>query len=151
MTARVYNLAEARERPRPKVATVRFRIEPNGDLSIREVRDDGVSLRAIVIDDGQVDDILRQLTIKRARRRGALGTAPVVKPKVARCLQRRDGGARRHRDGCRRHEGHKGRCRDAGGDYTPAICSHIGMGRTHVMAEGETYQACKHCNARRMP
>lgn len=161
MSAKVYLLADAREKPRPEVVSVRFRIEKNGDLVIREVRDDKVTLAPIVIADEHVDDLLRRLTASRARRKNdrLYAQHPELRPKaraegIPSCRRQRDGGrALRGAIGCRRRSGHAGQCRDAGGDFTPAICSHIGRRRTliTIAATGETFMQCSHCGGRTSP
>lgn len=64
------------------------------------------------------------------------------------CKRQRDGGLLPF-GGCRRRAGHTGLCRDAEGDYTPAICLHVGFGVTQVTiaATGAEHLHCRHCNA----
>lgn len=79
-----------------------------------------------------------------------------TRPKRVRCRRRRDGGRHGGPGGCRRLRGvdgapHAGQCRDADGNYTPAVCSHIGFGRCRVTdlsgAPGaHNHYRCQNCN-----
>lgn len=120
-------------------------------MTIRAAREDGsFDVPAFVVPAEHVDDLLRRLSIRRKQQRdAAAGQVPPATPKkIPRCLQRRDGGARRYRDGCRRHEGHRGQCRDAHGDYRPAICCHIGFPRAFITTPEGAHIVCGHCGAR---
>ena len=74
------------------------------------------------------------------------------KPSRGVCHRKRDGGLGVAGQGCRRRRRHTGTCRDAAGDYVPAVCSHIGQGRTTVwvLEPDDTmvgFLHCQCCNA----
>jgi hypothetical protein len=155
MTAKVIDLSAARLRRRPEITMARTRFEPNGDLVVCHVRDDGAEVTPITIPDRMVDELLARLVVKRRKLRDErlyqarpdlrpAAPKPCARPTWARCKRGRDGGCR---GTCRRRERHEGPCRDASGDFVPAICSHIGRARCRVVSEAGAIFSCSHCGA----
>lgn len=155
MTAKIIPFDAARIRRPSDGESLRFGIEPNGDMSIQLIREDGIKMPTYLVPDARVDQLLASLAATRGRLKWERFYAehPDRRPRVTKhrgiCRARRDGG-RGAVGGCRRNASHKGKCRDEQGEYTPATCSHIGMGRTRItIAEtGETWLNCARCNAR---
>lgn len=168
MTAKVFDLATARARPRPEHESLRFGLEPDGSLAIRLIREDGIVVPAYVVPDEHVDGLLAELTARRRRLRTEriYQARPDLRPVPAKpkkeaprgCHNGRDGSRGRTVGGCRRREKHEGQCRDEHGDFTPAACIHVGHGRTRITlaapglplapGNGENFYVCAHCNAR---
>lgn len=105
------------------------------------------------VPDEQVERLLLHL-LRRHREAKTRKLGIVVEQKPERkhrdiCRRQRDGGLGVVGHGCRRDKGHKGKCSDMAGLYTPAICSHIGLGVTKVHdLSTNTHRAhCRHCNA----
>lgn len=161
VTAKIIPIGSARSKL-PEGERLRFHVERNGDLSIRLIRGDGIVVPAYVVADEHVDALLRRLYQKRAKIVHARVQAVLAQSEAAKraarkpprahrdlCRMRRDGG-KKPVDGCRRNAGHAGPCRDAQGDYAPAICSHLGMGRTRITIEatGEAWLTCARCGQR---
>lgn len=155
MSAKIIPITAARGQ-RPERETLRFSIAPSGDLEIRPIREDGIVIQAYVVPDEHVDPLLRELLARRGRLKNARIYAahpelrPTPSPKRRDICHRQRDGARRALGGCRRNAGHQGLCRDAHGDYTPAVCSHLGMRRCQItIAEtGETWLTCSRCGER---
>lgn len=136
----------------PGAARLRIKVTPGGGL---ELRMPGAPVYVVAPNVAQ--KMLEQLSVgcQRARYR-ALGI-PAAAPERGRkegpgsCHRKRDGGLGVTGQGCRRRRKHEGRCRDAGGDFTPAACLHTGRGRTTIWVKGTSggmvgFVHCAHCN-----
>ena len=156
MTAKVFDLAAARARPRPESESLRFRLDPDGSLVIRPIRSDGIVVPSYVVPDAEVDGLLASLAAQRGRLKWKRHYAkhPLDQPKAAKprewtvCRAARDGGRGLRAGGCRRREKHAGQCRDEHGDFTPALCIHVGRPTCRIVTTTEAYSTCSHCHAR---
>jgi len=155
VSGKVLDFAAARARPRPERESLRFRLDPNGDLSIQPIRDDGITVPAFIVPDDKVDGLLSTLAAQRGRLKWKRYYAehPEDRPKGTKprthhaCHHGRDG-SRGPIGGCRRRREHKGQCRDEHGDFTPAICLHVGRPRGRIVTTEGSYETCSHCHAR---
>lgn len=148
--ARVVDIRSAKPRA-PGQDRLRIKVTPDGGL---EIRISGGPVYVVAPD--VAEGMLEQLSVgcQRARYR-ALGITAAAPERVQKvhhgvCHRKRDGGLGVTGQGCRRRRKHDGQCRDAGGDYTPAVCLHVGRGRTTIWVPSPGgmvgFLHCSHCN-----
>ncbi len=136
--------------PAPMTSTAKIRVEKNGDLVLRLP---GSAKWGILAAQAEplLEHLLNQVRAARYRRLGVPPLPPEKAPVLGpgRCHRKRDGGQGIIGQGCRRRRTHTGQCRDKDGDYTPALCTHQGRGRTTIhFADGSgrpSEQRCTHC------
>lgn len=136
--------------PMPMKSTAQIRVDKDGDLVLRLP---GSAKWAILAAEAEplLERLLIQVRNARYRKMGVPPRPPEKAPVLGpgRCHRKRDGGVGIIGQGCRRRRGHTGQCRDGSGDYTPAICTHQGRGRTTIhFADGSgrhSEQRCAHC------
>lgn len=149
--ARVVDIRAAKRR-----ATGGLRVTPAGDVEIRLPGAPVYVLKADVAEEHLLT-LLRRVRRAKWKKLGLdvdklppARPARRSRPEWSACHRQRDGGLGPFH-GCRRRRGHEGQCRDANGDYTPAVCTHQGRGRTTVTilkpGGDETHLHCMHCNA----
>lgn len=131
---------------------LRFAVEKSGEFAVLLVDGHGRPRPLIVMPPDEALRLLETLVFRvRRKKYEAMGIAVELPGERAfdrdkrPCHRTRNGG-KRSVGGCRRRANHAGRCRDAKGDYEPAICSHIGFKFCITRSPTNEWPAFKSCN-----